>query len=89
MLLSRVHVRRSRCPYSIGRLRRSIGVVNPLEKMSIWLAAAGPCRIALESSTAGYDRAVSRCARYGLERVVNGTDRILISPKARDILEEL
>jgi len=35
-----------------------------------------------------YNRAVIRFARYGLERVVNGTDRILISPKFRGIAAE-
>lgn len=35
-----------------------------------------------------YDRAVNRLARRGLERIVNGTDRILISPQFRGIPEE-
>jgi FkbM family methyltransferase len=35
-----------------------------------------------------YNRAVNRLARHGLERIVNDTDRILISPKFRGIPEE-
>lgn len=35
-----------------------------------------------------YDRAVAHLGRKGLERVINGSDRILVSPEARDTLEK-
>lgn len=44
--------------------------------------------MALVSFAAIYDRTVNRLARHGLERIVNGTDWILISPKFRGIPEE-
>ena len=35
-----------------------------------------------------YQFAISYCGRRGLERIVNGSDRILVSPRARRVTEE-
>jgi FkbM family methyltransferase len=51
-------------------------------------AAAGPAEWLWSPVRPLYDRTVSRLARYGLQRIINGTDRILISPKLRGIPEE-
>ncbi len=65
--------------------------MNPFEKVSTWvrhLPLLDQAEWLWNPVRPLYDRAVIRFARYGLERVINGTDRILISPKFRGVPEE-
>ncbi len=60
--------------------------MNTFEKMSIWvrhLPLLDQAEWLWNPVRPLYDRAVNRLGRYGLERVVNGTDWIPNSPKFR------
>jgi FkbM family methyltransferase len=68
-----------------------VGIMNAFEKVSTWvrhLPLLEQAEWLWNPVRPIYDRAVNHFGHYGLERVVNGTDRILISPKLRGIPEE-
>ena len=68
-----------------------VDVMNAFEKISTWvrhLPVLEQAQWLWTPLRPVYDRAVNRLARNGLERIVNGTDRILISPKFRGIPQE-
>src|ERR1700716_4361008 len=60
--------------------------MNPIEKASAWIRHLPLIERAdwlWERVRPLYDRAVAHLGRKGLERLLNGSDRILVSPEAR------
>jgi FkbM family methyltransferase len=65
--------------------------MNPVEKLSVWFRHLPLVERADWLWTPVrplYDRAVAHLGRKGLERVINGSDRILVTPEARDTPEK-
>lgn len=60
--------------------------MNPIEKVSVWfrhLPLVEHAKWLWNPVRPLYERAVARLGRNGLERVLNGSDHILVSPEAR------
>ena len=65
--------------------------MKTLEKMSVWIRHLPLLEHAewlWNPVRPIYQRAVSHFGENGLERLVNGSDRILVSPRARDVPEK-
>jgi FkbM family methyltransferase len=65
--------------------------MKTFEKISTWFRHLSPLEQAdwlWDSVRPTYQRAVIHFGRNGLERIINGSDRILISPEARGVSEE-